>query len=181
MDYFFTMNVFKPEQNLIENDALFLKENDNKLSENLIYLSKPNNSLSPLIAIYIFSIVALFVLIVALGFAKVGAWPVLIYAFAVLIGLSLAFQHAFNHAGDFEKLAIQDGVFHLEIKELEKYRSYEINAFWAELVTKYLADGDCQQITLRSHGREIKIGRHLSAEKRNAVATQLKSKLLEFK
>lgn len=175
------MNQFQSEQKLSENDALELANSDTKSINNFIYVSKPNNSLSPLVAIYIFSIIALFVLIVALGFAKIGAWPVLIYACAVLIGLSLAFQHAFNHAGDFEKLAIENGVFHLEIKELEQLRKYEINAFWAELVTKYLPDGDCHHIALRTQGREIKIGRHLSAENRNKLATQLKAKLLEFK
>lgn len=175
------MSQFEPKQNLIENNALQISGNDNKASENFIYVSKPNNSLTPLVAIYIFSIVALFVLIVALGFAKMGAWPVLIYACAVLIGLSLAFQHAFNHVDDFEKLAIQDGVFHLEIKELEQFRKYEINAFWAELVTKYFPDGDCHHIALRSQGREITIGRHLSAENRTKLAKEIKAKLLEFR
>jgi len=175
------MREFKHEQSLLENDASLLTKNDFNLPENYIYISKPNNSLTPLVAIYIFSTIALFVMIVGLGFAKIGAWPVLLYAFAVLIGLSLAFQHAFNHANDFEKLTYQDGIFHLEIKELEKYRKYEINAFWAELVTKYFPDGDCQHIALRTHGCEIKIGRHLSAENRNNLARQLKTKLLALK
>lgn len=143
--------------------------------------SRPNNSLSPLVAVYVFSIIALIVMVIALGFTYIGAWPVLFYAFAVLVGLSAGFQHIFNHASDFEKITIQDGVVHLEIKELEELRAYEMNAYWSKLVTKYLPDGDCHHLAFRSHGREIMIGRHLSAEKRNELADQLKSKLLKFK
>lgn len=175
------MRGFETEQNLIENKELLLNENDKHLSDNIIYVSKPNNSLSPFLAIYLVAIISLFILMIALSFAKIGAWPVLIYAFAVIIGLSLAFQHAFKHAGDSEKLSIQDGVLHLEIKELEDFRRYEVNAYWAELITKYFPDGDCRHLAIRSRGREIKIGRHLNANNLNQVAIQLKAKLRELK
>jgi len=177
-----TVKYSEYEQNLQEpNQAPQAEVDMTKSAEPFSITSRPNNSLSPLVAIYVFSIITLIVMVIALRFTFIGAWPVLFYAFAVLIGLSAGFQYVFNHASDFEKITIRDGVVHLEIKELEELRAYEMNACWSKLITKYLPDGDCHHLALRSHGREIMIGRHLSAEKRNELADQLKNKLLQFK
>lgn len=166
---------------ILETAKLNGVDSSQETDANFNYISKPNHSLSIYHAICIFSITLLFVMTIALGFAMIGAWPVLIYAFAVLIGLSLAFQHHYKHVNDFEKLTIQNGMLYLEIKELEEHRKYELNAFWANLTTQYSSDGDCKLIALQSHGREFKIGRHISAEKRNELAKQLKNKLLRIK
>jgi uncharacterized membrane protein len=51
-------------------------------------------------------------------------------------------------------------------------RQFEFNRCWARLVT-----GDAGTVALRSHGREIVIGRFCGEESRQALARELRSRL----
>jgi len=111
---------------------------------------------------------------IAIGFFLVfGAWLVLPFAGLEMAVLYLAFRYIDRHAGDYDCVVITGGSVNIEVMEGGAVRRYELNRYWAQLV----ADGAEERIALRSHGREVEIGRHLCAGRRKSVARDLKRHL----
>lgn len=139
--------------------------------------ARPNCSMSRLGTAYLFLIITLFVMVLAMGFSLIGAWPVMIYAALVLFGLSLGFEHALNRSNDYERLVMEDGNLSIESGVGGKIISHRLHASWVMLVTEMTPDGDCSRLALRLHGNEVDFGRHLCAESRARVARLLKPRL----
>lgn len=109
---------------------------------------------------------------VALVFAALGAWLILPFAGIEVLVLYLAFRYVGRHAGDYEQLTIDGSTFSLEFFDAGKLHRLEFNRFWARV--------DCddqQRLTVRSHGRAIEFGRHLTGRQRVALARRLKKYL----
>lgn len=144
-------------------------------------VSRPNNSLSAPGTVLLFLVIALFALAIALGFSLVGAWPVIIFTIFVLLGLSAGFQHVLQHAGDYERLTLSGDKLHVELSELGRLQQREMNACWVGIMAGYMPDGDCRWLALRSHGKEIVFGRHLTSEERLRVRHLLKTRLRQIR
>jgi uncharacterized membrane protein len=78
-----------------------------------------------------------------------------------------------RHAADYECIAIDGDRIRVEIGEAGRAWSHELSRYWARVVI----DADEGRLALRSHGREIEIGRHLSHVQRVALAYELGSQL----
>jgi uncharacterized membrane protein len=61
----------------------------------------------------------------------------------------------------------------VEVREGVRVDRLELNRYWAKIV----CDAQCSRLALRSHGREIEVGRHLCEEQRLEMARDLRREL----
>lgn len=110
--------------------------------------------------------------VVAFAFALAGAWMIIPFAGLEIAALAGAAWWVSRSAGDFERLACDDVRITIETGERGRLQRHEFHPGWARLVTA--ADGS---LALRSHGREIVIGRYCGDESRQALARELRHRL----
>jgi len=127
--------------------------------------------------VYLIMLISLCLMIVAIGFSLVGAWPVIIFAIATILCLSLGFQHVWKKSSDYEHLTIHDGKLSLEYNERGHVHRKELNAHWVTIAMETMPDGNCRCLVLRAHGKSINFGRHLCDETKHRVGLLLKAKL----
>jgi uncharacterized membrane protein len=120
----------------------------------------------------VFGSLALFLVLVAAAFAAAGAWLIIPFAGVEIVALGIAAWWTLRRAGDYERLAFDGDRILVEIREQGLSRRFEFNRCWARLVT-----GDAGTVALRSHGREIAIGRFCGEEGRQVLARELRSRL----
>ena len=106
---------------------------------------------------------------IATAFAVLGAWPILPFAGLEMLVLYLAFRCVDRHAADYERIAIDGDRVEVESFEAGRHRHHEFNRRWARLVVV----GNGERVALRSHGRELEIGRFVGAERRLEIAREL--------
>jgi uncharacterized membrane protein len=85
---------------------MFEIQEESEPADKFKVLIKPNNSISKTGVIYILLILALLSLVVAMSFALIGAWPVIVYAVLTILAVSLGFNLALKRASDYESLSI---------------------------------------------------------------------------
>lgn len=137
----------------------------------LIVTAKPNVSLTAKNRLMCFLAVAGAALGVALFFALHGVWMVLPFAGLEIAVLGWAFYHLHCHARDFERITV-DGR-HVLVETLDYKRTYrtEFQRYWARVSLS----GRPARLFLRSHGREIEIGRFMNDEERAQLARQIRA------
>jgi uncharacterized membrane protein len=113
--------------------------------------------------------------VVALACAAIGAWPVLPWAGMELAGLAFAFCWIGRHDGDYERFSIAGATINLETKSAGRLERIEFNRQWAQLVC--VVQGRRCDLALRSHGREVPVGRLMSDEERLKWARELARQL----
>lgn len=139
-----------------------------------VYIARRNNSLSSSGRWLVFGITLLVSLVIAVGFAVAcGAWPILPYAGLEMLVLYVAFRYMDRHAVDYEQITIRGAHVAVEVREGSQVMRHELNRHWAQLV----CTEDGSRLALRSHGREIELGRHLAVEERLLMARNLKREL----
>ena len=136
------------------------------------YTARRNNSLSSSGRRLVFG----FILTVSLGIATAfslvfGAWPIMTFAGIEMAVLYLAFRYIDRHAADYERITIRDGSVAVEVREGTEIRRFELSRYWAHVVC------EGPRLALRSHGREIEVGRHLCDEQRVDMARELRQEL----
>jgi uncharacterized membrane protein len=122
-----------------------------------------------------FGSLAAFSLIVAVVFSALGAWLILPFAGLEALALYGAYRWVVRHAQDSEQLVIRGDAVMLAVREAASTRRYEFNRVWAQLVVEQRARD--VRLALRSHGREIEVGRYLDGGAREQLARELKSRL----
>lgn len=131
-------------------------------------LARRNNSLSANGRLLVFAFLFAVSIGIASGFAWLGAWPILPFAGLEMLVLYAAFRYMDRRAADFERIAIAGDRLEVEVREAGRLATYELNCSWARLVSEGGA-----RLALRSHGREIEIGRHRSAEQRRELGREI--------
>ena len=111
------------------------------------------------------------------GLCIFGAWLVLPFAGLEMGVLCIAFRHVQRHAADFESLAIKGDRVLVERWERGKLSRCELNRYWAQVILERSAVPGQSVLALRSHGRQVEFGQHLTEEQRQAVAQTLKQQL----
>jgi len=139
-----------------------------------IFIARRNNSLSHSGRLLTFGFMLGVSLGIALAFGVVfGAWLVLPFAGLEMLVLYVAFRHIDEHAGDYERVVIEGNRLEVEVAEGRAVRCFEFNRYWSQVV----CDGGGARVALRSHGRELEIGRHLCEEQRMLMANELRREL----
>lgn len=137
-------------------------------------IARRNNSLSSTGRLLVFAFIFVVSVGIACAFAYWGAWLILPFAGIEMGVLYWAFRHVERHAGDYECIAISGDRVEVEIGEAGRAWSHGLSRYWARVVV----GKDGGRLALRSHGREVEIGRHLSNAQRIALARDLGSRLL---
>jgi uncharacterized membrane protein len=122
-----------------------------------------------------FWFIALLSGVIAVGFASIGVWLILPFAGLELTGLYFAFRWFACTADDYEQVTIRGDYLVVESRMRGRMRRFESNRHWTQVVVRNDL-GSCQ-LALRSHGREIEFGAHLSEVARRDAARQLRERL----
>jgi uncharacterized membrane protein len=139
-----------------------------------VYTALRNNSLSSSGRRLAFGFIMVVSLGIAAGFSLIfGAWPIMPFAGLEMVVLYFAFRYIDRHAADYERITIRDASVAVEVKEGEDVSRLELSRYWASVV----CGSDGRRLVLRSHGREIEVGRHLCEEQRLEMARDLKREL----
>ena len=137
------------------------------------FTARRNNSLSSCGRILAFGFIAFSSLVIAVVFAFLGAWLILPFAGLELLVLGWAFRCMERLACDYERLTIAGDLLLVELAEVGRVRRLQFNRWWAQVV----CEPDGRRLALRSHGRQVEFGRHLTSEQRRLVAVVLKNRL----
>lgn len=116
---------------------------------------------------------------IGLGFAAVGAWPVLPFVGLEVAALAAAFRVHARHAADFERIVVRGGEMRVEVGEAGRVRVHGFHPGWVQVCARRVQD--TVRIGVRSHGRELEIGRHLDAPARGLLAAELASRLKRYR
>ena len=139
---------------------------------------KRNCSIAPNALLWILASMMLVSFGFGAGFAFLGAWMVLPFAGLEMLALAAAFYVNGRHAGDYECIRIDGGRLVVDVGDAERIVRHEFNPAWARLVGRRL--GNDYHVLLRSHGKELEIGRHLDAQARAALTAQLRHCLARY-
>ena len=138
-------------------------------------IMKRNCSVSPQALAWLLALTACLSFTIGIGFALFGAWPVLPFAGLEVAALGLAFYLNGRHASDYERIALQEDALVVEVCDADRVAALQLNPQWVKLVASRRRQD--VRLALRSHGREIEIGRHLDAPGREALAAALAGRL----
>lgn len=136
------------------------------------YFRRHASSLDLRLLLLVFGSLAVFSLIIAAGFAVVGAWLILPFAGMEIAALGIAVRMVLLRAGDFERLAFRGDRILIEVRERGLAQQFEFHRGWAQLVT-----GETGSVALRSHGRTVEVGRYCCEAGRRVLARELRSRL----
>lgn len=136
------------------------------------YFRRHASSLDLRLLKLVFGSLAVFSLLVAVAFAAAGAWMIIPFAGVEIAGLAVAAWVVLRRAGDFERLAMSGDRILFECRERGRTRQMEFNRCWARVV----CDGS-GGLALRSHGREVSVGRYCGEESRRLLERELRSRL----
>lgn len=140
-------------------------------------IARRNNSLSSAGRAIVLGSLLVACLAISLAFAFNGAWLVLPFAGAEMLVLFLAFRFMERHAGDFESIAIKGDRVLVERWETGRVSRYELNRHWAQVVVHREGVTGRVSLGLRSHGKEVEFGTHLTEEQREAAVRALTQQL----
>lgn len=114
-------------------------------------------------------------------FIVLGAWPVTLFLLLPIFGLTWAFQHLQRHAGDFERLTLENDRLILDCHTPDQDQHFEFNSHWVQVALQPSAVGGGHTLTLRSHGKEVAFGHLMSDEERALVGRELKLRLARIR
>jgi uncharacterized membrane protein len=140
-------------------------------------VARRNNSLSSAGRTVVVGSLATISLVISLAFAVQGAWMILPFAGLEVLIVYLAFRCLERHAGDFESLSIQDDRVLIVRRERGEVSRDEFNRYWAQVVLQPDRWGRQVVLALRSHGRQVEFGRHLTEEQRVEAARTIRARL----
>lgn len=120
-----------------------------------------------------FAIAALFVLL--------GAWPVAPFVLAALAGLAVAVWLVHRHAGDFERIVVDDDKLVVDRHDPGGDHHFEFNRSWVQVIQRRASAGGCAYLAVRSHGREVPIGHDLTDQERASVGRALLARLARLR
>jgi uncharacterized membrane protein len=136
-------------------------------------VARRNNSLSSTGRLVAFALIFVVSIGIAAAFATFGAWLILPFAGLEMAVLFFAFRYMERHAADYELIEIDGDTVKVEWVSAGTRHSGAFNRHWARVV----AEGDGSRLALRSHGRELEIGRYMNDEQRLDLARALRRRL----
>jgi uncharacterized membrane protein len=143
---------------------------------------RPNNSLAPKDGVKVLIGLAAIILVVGLGFSRIGAWWVLPFAGLEILAFAYAFHYIQIHSGDFESITIENDQIVIEKRNYKEVTTTVFQAHWAQINVRGVAGGKGaigkSGLFIRSHGKEVEFGRDfINDEQRAELARKLKQKL----
>lgn len=144
------------------------------LRPGLQWLMKRNCSIAPRQLLAVYAGLCVVSLLIASGFALLGAPYVLAFAGLELLVLGLALVLHGRHAGDRETVTLQDGAVEVELLHGRLVAHADFRAEWLAVEP---AAGQGSLIELSGQGQRVRVGRYLRPEVRAAFAQELRQAL----
>jgi uncharacterized membrane protein len=136
---------------------------------------KRNCSIAPRALAALLALTACLSFGIGIGFAAIGAWPILPFTGLEIAALAAAFYLNGRHAADYERIALEGGMLVVEVRVGQRTDTHRFNPHWVRLVA---SGGERNlRLALRSHGKELEIGRHLDAPGRALLAAEVRGRL----
>lgn len=140
-------------------------------------IARPNNSLSPETSVKIMVVLIAAVLLVALGFALMGAWLVLPFAGLEILAFAYAFYIVNLHAADFESIAVEGDRVVVEKRNYKESTTVVFQRYWVQVNVRSGASGK-NGLFIGSHGKEVEFGKNfINDEQRTELARELRQKI----
>jgi uncharacterized membrane protein len=136
-----------------------------------------NNALSAEGRYLVLGTLSALMLAISVGFAAIGAWPILPFAGLEIALVFIAFRLMERHAGDYESVRIQDHRVVIERVMGGRVRRFEFNRHWARLVVREPRGVQGGGLALQAHGEEVEFGAFLTGEQRELAARRLREYL----
>jgi uncharacterized membrane protein len=141
--------------------------------------TKRNCSMSPQALVWLLVFTACLSFAIGIGFALLGAWPVLPFVGLEFVALTAALYANARHAADYECIVVREGVMLVEVHEAGRSEMHRFHPGWVQLRTRTAADD--VRVGIRSHRKELEIGRHLDAPGRGLLAAELAGRLRQYR
>lgn len=136
---------------------------------------KPNSALTADKKIKVVFLLSIIPLLIGIGFSLIGAWFVLPFVGLEILALAIAFYYINNHEADYESISINGDSLVVKRSTAQQVSQDVINPYWVKVLQHKLPNGELR-LYLRSHGKEIEVGRYLTREQRELLAKQLKQR-----
>lgn len=120
-------------------------------------------------------------MIIAAGFMLAGAWLVLPFAGLEALVLGVALCAVSKHKNDFERITISGDALKVELQHREKLSTFDFSCYWVQVIVNRVGRGHQSRVWLRSHGKQIELGRLLDDEDRLVLANRLMESTAGFK
>lgn len=146
-------------------------------ARSFVLVARRNHSLSPRGRKVVLGSFFVILLAISLAFALHGAWLILPFAGAEMAVVYLAFRAIAQRAGDFESISISGDRVLIEQCERGRVNRHELSRYWARVVFEPCVPGRGDVLALRSHGRQVEFGRHLTEAQRREAARTLQEEL----
>ena len=95
---------------------------------------KRNCSIAPQALATVLGLTACLSFGIGIGFATIGAWPILPFAGLEIAALAAAFYVNGRHAADYERIAFEGGMLVVEVRVGERTHTHRFNPHWVRLV-----------------------------------------------
>ena len=141
--------------------------------------ARPNCSLPPSGKVKLVAWLATPPLIISIAFCLAGAWVVFPFAGLELLAVAYAFYIIHCHAGDYESITIDSDRLTVEKRDLNHVCQTRFHRYWVHVVLRMAPCGE-QRVWLRSHGKEVEVGRYMNHEQRLALAQQIQKRTGAF-
>ena len=140
----------------------------------LTIITRPNCSLSGAGRLLFFCVMSLLSLLIATGFALVGAWLIFPFAGLEVLALGWTLYYISCHTGDYECIVvIRDRVL-VETRDYKTVHRVELQRHWVQVIVHPASGiGRCR-VWVRACGREVELGRFVDDDGRMALSRQLK-------
>ena len=122
----------------------------------------------------IFGSLVLVTSLIAFGFTWFGAWLVLPYAGLEVVVIFFAWRWLRRHEGDFESLSVEGNTIFIEREIGNKVEVYEFNTIWLQVILEDRSSSGRIRLKLRSHGKDLEIGKLLSDNAKKGLAGRLR-------
>ena len=137
----------------------------------------PHRSLTPRAFVVLMAAVGAISFAAGLGFFLAGAWPVVGFLGADVLLIYLAFRINYRRAAMCETVTLTADCLVVRRKSHRgEVRTWRFQPYWLQVLIDD-PPSENSQLTLRSHGQALTIGRFLSVAERAELATALRRAL----
>ncbi|MDP6706646.1 MAG: DUF2244 domain-containing protein [Alphaproteobacteria bacterium] len=141
----------------------------------------PHRSLSPTGFYALMAFVSVVCFGAGLAFMAIGAWPVLGFLGLDVLAIYVAFRLSYRSGRLFERLHLSDRALSVSrVHPNGRTENWQLPPNWLRVQLDGGGHGP-GAVRLRSHGREIAVGRFLSPEERRSLAEALEEALRRWR
>jgi uncharacterized membrane protein len=134
------------------------------------WMMRKNCSLTPAQTVHAYLGACVLVLSIGIAFTATGQWVVLVFSTAELLALGVMVLAYCRHARDFERISVDHGVLHIEVRSGSATWERDLMAS----VVRFEPHVPCKPVVICYGNERIMLGRHLPWPARHAFFAQLR-------